>query len=55
MKFPHIEKSIKIDGKKLSFEVGRLAFQANAAVLAKKGDTVILATVTSSLSRAAID
>lgn len=31
-------------GKKLSFEVGRLAKQANAAVLARHGDTVILVT-----------
>lgn len=31
-------------GKKLSFEVGRLAKQANAAILARHGDTVILVT-----------
>ncbi|OUO90953.1 polyribonucleotide nucleotidyltransferase [Cloacibacillus sp. An23] len=31
-------------GKKLSFEVGRMAKQANAAVLARHGDTVILVT-----------
>ena len=31
-------------GKKLSFEVGRVAKQANAAVLARHGDTVILVT-----------
>ena len=31
-------------GKKLSFEIGRVAKQANAAVLARHGDTVILVT-----------
>lgn len=31
-------------GKKLSFEVGRVAKQANAAVLARHGDTVVLVT-----------
>ena len=31
-------------GKKMSFEVGRLAKQANAAVLARHGDTALLVT-----------
>ena len=31
-------------GKKMSFEVGRLAKQANTALLAKHGDTALLVT-----------
>lgn len=34
----------EIGGKKLSFETGRLAGQANGAVLAQMGDTVVLVT-----------
>ena len=38
------EFSTEIAGKKLTIEVSELAEQANAAVLAKYGDTVVLAT-----------
>jgi polyribonucleotide nucleotidyltransferase len=38
------EFSIDIAGKKLTIEVSQLAEQANAAVLAKYGETVVLAT-----------
>ena len=40
-----VTKSVEIGGKKLELEVGRFAAQANAAVLARYGDTVVLATV----------
>ncbi len=42
-----ISKSVEIGGKKLTLEVGGLAEQANAAVLARYGDTMVLATVVS--------
>ena len=35
---------LELYGKKISFEIGRLAKQANAAVLAKQGNTVLLVT-----------
>lgn len=35
----------KLDGEEISLEVSRLAGQANAAVMGKHGDTVVLATV----------
>lgn len=35
---------LELGGKKMSFEIGRLAKQANASVLAKHGDTVLLVT-----------
>lgn len=35
---------LELGGKKMSFEVGRMAKQANAAVLAKHGDTALLVT-----------
>ncbi|MBI5465318.1 polyribonucleotide nucleotidyltransferase, partial [Candidatus Gottesmanbacteria bacterium] len=38
-------KSININGKALTLEVGRFAQQANSAVLARLGDTLVLATV----------
>lgn len=41
-------KSVEIGGKTLSLEVGRFAEQANAAVIARVGDTMVLATVVSS-------
>ena len=40
-----IKKEIKWGGRSLSLETGKLAGQADAAVLARYGDTVILATV----------
>ena len=35
---------LELYGKKMSFEVGRLAKQANAALLARHGDTALLVT-----------
>ena len=46
-----IKKNIQINGKEISLEIGRLAPQANAAVLARMGDTIVLATVTSSKAK----
>ena len=46
-----IEKTVEIGGKKLSLEVGRFADQANGAVLARYGDTIVLATVVSGPKR----
>jgi len=37
--------NLELNGKKLTFETGELAVQATAAVLARLGDTVVLATV----------
>lgn len=48
-------KSVEIGGKTLTLEVGRLASQANAAVLARLGDTVVLATVVSAKAREDLD
>ena len=41
-----ISKSADIAGRKLTFEVGRFAQQATSEVLAKYGDTTVLAVVT---------
>ena len=43
-----ITKSIEIGGKKLTLETGKLAKQANGAVLISLGDVVVLCTVTAS-------
>ncbi len=43
-----VEKSVEIGGKTLTLEVGRLASQAASAVLARYGDTMVLATVVDS-------
>ena len=37
--------SLEIANKKLTFETGELALQATASILARLGDTVVLATV----------
>ncbi len=50
-----ISQSTEIGNKKLTLEVGRLAEQANAAVLARYGDTMVLATVVSSRPQEGID
>ncbi|HKZ34812.1 MAG TPA: polyribonucleotide nucleotidyltransferase [Patescibacteria group bacterium] len=44
----HVKKETTWGGRPLSLEVGELAKQANASVLARYGDTVVLATVVSS-------
>ncbi|CAG7602499.1 Polyribonucleotide nucleotidyltransferase [Paenibacillus solanacearum] len=45
-----MEKKVQMDlgGRTLTLETGRLAKQANAAVVARYGDTVVLCTVTAS-------
>jgi len=50
-----ISKSIEIGGRNLVLEVGRLAGQANGAVTARYGDTMVLATVVSSKAREELD
>ena len=40
-----ITKTIEIGGKTISIETGKLAKQANGAVVLRMGDTMILATV----------
>ena len=45
-------KSLEVGGRKMTFEIGRLAQQATSAVLASYGETMILATVVASNSRA---
>lgn len=40
-----VEKSIEIGGRELKIETGRLAMRANASVMARYGDTEVLATV----------
>lgn len=50
-----ISQSTEIGSKKLTLEVGRLAEQANAAVLVRYGDTMVLATVVSAGTREDID
>ncbi len=44
-------KSIEWAGRKLTFETGRIARQADAAVLATYGDTIVLATVVAARSQ----
>jgi len=41
--------NIELNGKTLSFETGRLAKQADGAVMVRYGDTMVLATVVSAL------
>ena len=41
-----IRKSIEIGGRTLTLETGKLARQADGAVLIQYGDTMVLATVT---------
>jgi len=50
-----VSQSTEIGNKKLTLEVGRLAEQANAAVLARYGDTMVLATVVSATPREDLD
>ncbi len=50
-----ISKSAEIAGKTLTLEVGRFAEQASAAVLAKYGETMVLATVTASSKETTLD
>jgi len=46
-----VSKSVEFGGRKLTLETGRLAQQANAAVLATLGETMVLSTVVSAPAR----
>ena len=50
-----VKKSIELNGRTLSLEVGRFAEQANAAVIAQYGDTMVLATVVASSKETTLD
>jgi polyribonucleotide nucleotidyltransferase len=50
-----VKKSIELNGRTLSLEVGRFAEQSSAAVLAQYGDTMVLATVTASSKETTLD
>lgn len=52
---PLIVEEVKVGNHTLRFEVGRLANQANGAVLAQIGETVVLATVVSGGPREDLD
>ncbi len=43
--FKVFKKEIELNGKKLSLETGKIARQADGAIIAKCGETVVLATV----------
>lgn len=50
-----VTKSLELSGRTLTLEVGRFAEQANAAVLARYGDTMVLATVVASAKETTLD
>jgi polyribonucleotide nucleotidyltransferase len=50
-----IEKSIELGGKTLTLTTGELAEQAAGAIVARMGDTVVLATVASMPSKVELD
>ncbi|MFW6109826.1 MAG: polyribonucleotide nucleotidyltransferase [Patescibacteria group bacterium] len=50
-----IKKEVELAGRTLSLEVGRLAQQANGSVLARYGETAVLATATEDELREGID
>lgn len=47
-------EEVEISGKKMSFEVGRFAQFANAAVVGRIGDTMVLATVVASKQKTSL-
>jgi polyribonucleotide nucleotidyltransferase len=50
-----ISKSVEIGGRNLILEVGRFAEQATSAVLARYGDTMVIATVVASANESSLD
>ncbi len=50
-----VTKTTEVAGRTLSLEVGRFAEQSSAAVLARYGDTMVLATVTASAKETSLD
>jgi len=51
----HIRESVLVGGRELSFETGKLAKQAGAAVIVRYGDTMVLMTATASKAAKDID
>jgi len=49
------QKSVEIGNSVITFEVGRFAEQASAAVVARSGDTMVLAAVTASSRETTLD
>ncbi len=43
--FKVVKKEIEVSGKKISLETGKIARQADGAIIAQSGETVVLATV----------
>ena len=43
--FKVVKKEIELGGKKISLETGKIARQADGAIIAQCGETVVLATV----------
>lgn len=54
-KLPIVQKEITWGGRILSLQHGKLAHQADSAILARYGDTVVLATVVSAPPREDVD
>ena len=50
-----IQKSTEINGRTLTLECGRYAEQADASVVARYGDTMVLATVVASVHETTLD
>src|SRR5258708_29521428 len=50
-----VEKTIEFGGKKLTLQSGKLAQQADGAVLATYGETVVIATVVSATPKMVVD
>ena len=46
--FKVFKKEIEIAGKKISLETGKIARQADGAIIAQCGETVVMATVVGS-------
>ena len=46
--FKVFKKEIEIEGKKISWETGKIARQADGAIIAQCGETVVIATVVGS-------
>ena len=42
--FKVVKKEIEIEGKKISLETGKIARQADGAIIAQSGETMVLAT-----------
>lgn len=52
----HIKRAVEIDGKELSFELGKIAKQANGSTVVRMGDSMVLVTACSDTEpRAGVD